>query len=101
MNKRLFFLDSRKPRMTIYSRRKLAKQKNLDFEKLFAENKHLFDLNCDLCSQTFKTLHDARNHYANDHNNTKGYIKCCNTKLSYRCEILHHLHRHIEPEKYK
>lgn len=87
--------------MSIYSRRKLAKQKNLDFKKLFADNLHRFDMTCDLCSETFTTLNDARSHYTNAHNNTKGYIKCCNTKLTYRCEIVYHLYRHIEPEKYK
>lgn len=78
-----------------------AKQKRTEFKKLFTENKHRFDLACDSCPTQFDTLDEARSHYATDHNNTKGYIKCCNVKLTYRFEVVRHLYRHLEPNKFK
>lgn len=83
------------------SRRMTAKQKRNEFKKLFTENKHRFDLTCDSCPQLFDTLDDARRHYATNHNNAKGYIKCCSAKLTYRCEVVRHLYRHLEPNRYK
>lgn len=85
----------------VVSRRMAAKQKRVEFKKLFAENKHRFDMTCDSCSKLFETLDEARSHYAVDHNNAKGYIKCCNVKLTYRCEVVRHLYRHLEPNKFK
>lgn len=92
--------DTEQPKKAL-SRRMKAKKRRFEFKKLFLENKHRFDLTCDLCPQIFETLHAARNHYGSEHNNSKGYIKCCNNKLSYRCEIVKHLYRHLDPYKYK
>lgn len=83
------------------NRRLAAKQKNEDFQKLFAENKHRFDMTCDNCSSIFESFEEARKHYASEHNNSKGYIKCCNVKLTYRCDIVSHLYRHVDPDKFK
>lgn len=83
-----------KPRQTPDQRRKT-------FEKLFAENMHLFNLKCDHCSFKFSSLNDARSHYATIHENQKGYIRCCNAKLKYRSEIISHLEVHLNPQEYK
>lgn len=88
-------------KMKLLGRRTAAKQKRNEFVKLFAENKHRFDLSCDNCSTVFESLEEARNHYSNEHNNQKGYIKCCNVKLTYRCEVVRHLCRHLDPNKFK
>ncbi|XP_031629988.1 zinc finger protein 43-like [Contarinia nasturtii] len=77
------------------------KSKALQFEKLFTENRQLFDMNCDFCETKFETLDDARQHYAKVHKNPKGYIKCCNIKLIYPCKVVQHLQRHLEPLKFK
>lgn len=89
-----------KPRRGV-SRRMAAKQKRIEFKKLFAENRHRFDMTCDLCTKSFETLDEVRSHYASAHNNAKGYIKCCNVKLTYRCEVVRHLYRHLDPNKFK
>lgn len=78
-----------------------AKKKKIEFEKLFLENKHRFDMSCDACPKSFETLDEARSHYAVDHNNPRGYIKCCNVKLIYRCKVVKHLYRHLDPGKFK
>lgn len=78
-----------------------TKQKNAKYERLFMENRHLFDMSCDNCTKVFDSLEGARTHYATEHNNPKGYIKCCESKLIYRCHIVQHLARHLEPDKFK
>lgn len=78
-----------------------SKKKKVEFEKLFLENKHRFDMSCDACPTSFDTLDEARNHYAVDHNNPRGYIKCCNVKLIYRCKVVKHLSRHLEPDRFR
>lgn len=83
------------------NRWKLSKEKADDFAQLFAQNRHRFDMSCDHCSESFDTLNDARLHYAQAHKMSKGYIKCCNVKLIYRCNVIEHLYRHLEPEKFK
>lgn len=85
------------------NRRMAAKQKKVEFRKLFAENKHRFDMSCDYvsCSSVFESLEEARRHYATEHNSSKGHIKCCNVKLTYRCEVVRHLYRHLDPNKFK
>lgn len=77
-------------------------EKEAKFRTLFDENKHLFDLNCDNCSEVFKSFNECRSHYLNAHKNSKGYIKCCGLKLSFPCLIEAHLHRHhLKPNKNK
>lgn len=71
------------------------------FVKMFKENEHLFDMTCDSCAATFKTLDEARTHYTKLHKNKKGYIKCCSTKLTYRSEVIRHLQKHLEPKNFK
>lgn len=90
--------DSKKPpRLTPRKRASLKKQ--ADFEEFFAQHKHRFDMNCDLCPTVFGTYIDARTHYAAAHPaNPKGYVKCCGTKLMFRSQIKDHLKRHLDPE---
>ncbi|XP_031634974.1 zinc finger protein 91-like [Contarinia nasturtii] len=83
------------------SRRMRAKNRRIEFKNLFYEHKHRFDMTCDLCSHVFDTLSDARNHYNYAHGNPRGYIKCCNNKLWFRCEVIKHIQRHLNPNKYK
>ncbi|XP_055317612.1 zinc finger protein 665-like isoform X2 [Sitodiplosis mosellana] len=78
-----------------------TQKKTMEFEKLFSENKHRFDMTCDACPKMFDSLDEARSHYASDHNNPRGYIKCCNVKLIYRCKVVKHLYRHLDPDKFK
>ncbi|XP_031629987.1 transcription factor grauzone-like [Contarinia nasturtii] len=82
-------------------KRTKAKQLKANFEKQFAENKQLFDMSCDLCPTIFETLYEAQEHYAKEHKNPRGYIKCCNQRLIYPCFVLKHLERHINPNKYR
>lgn len=81
--------------------RTAPKKIELEFDKLFVEYKHLFDMTCDVCPETFESLDEARKHYAILHKNPKGYVKCCGNKLAYRCTIIKHLQRHIDPDKFK
>lgn len=74
------------------------------YQKLYDENRHLLNLKCDICTEVFETLEDARRHYPAEHG-AKGYIKCsvenCNSKMSYRSEVVRHLYRHLSTEKFK
>lgn len=81
--------------------RESAKQKQINFDKLLAEHRHRFDMSCDLCSTIFDSLDDARLHYASEHNNLMGYIKCCKAKLKHRSQVVDHLDRHLNPNKIK
>lgn len=76
------------------------KWKDSPYDKFIKEN---FDLKCDhdLCSQTFTTLHDARRHYKEQHNENNGYIKCCNTKLRELSLIRDHIKSHLKPDSFK
>lgn len=72
------------------------------FKDLFDENKHLMNLECDNCSGKFETLEEARRHYPAEHNIAKGYIKCCNAKMTYQCEVVRHLlSRHVQAKRFK
>lgn len=93
-------VEAKRSRRTMGHRKMAAKQKKIEFKKLFVENKHRFDMSCDLCPTLFDTIDDARNHYATTHEHFKGYIKCCNAKLTYRCEIVKHIYRHLKPERF-
>lgn len=86
----------------IGDRKKLQRmQKDAKFRTLFDENKHLFDLNCDHCSNVFESFNECRAHYLNAHNISKGYIKCCGLKLHFPCHVEAHLDRHLRPNKHK
>lgn len=63
--------------MFLYSTAKRKQQRikrkhmAVKFDKLFTENKQLFDMNCDCCPTKFETLDDARKHYKEFHNEVK------------------------------
>lgn len=79
-----------------------SKKNNQEYQNLFNENKHLFDMSCDCCSKLFESLDEARAHYLSEHDNPKGYIKSISgRKLLFRCNIVQHLERHSNPEKFK
>lgn len=60
-----------------------------------------FDMNCDQCDFVFKTFYDAKRHYRDSHNITKGYIKCCDTKLTELWLIIDHINSHLNPQVYR
>lgn len=95
------YISDNEPKTVRALKKWRSKQKEMKFQKLFDENRYRFDLTCDLCPKSFGSLDETRAHYLTDHNHTKGYIKCCKTKLQYRCQIVSHLNRHLEPEKYR
>lgn len=78
-----------------------TKKKNKEYQKLFSENKHYFDMSCDGCSIVFESLDEARVHYSSEHSNSRGYLKCCGRRLFYRCQVVQHVARHLDPDKFK
>lgn len=83
------------------SRRTIAKEKRNQFDKIFQEHSRFFDLTCEHCPATFTSFYDARHHYVSLHNISPGYVRCCTVKLRSRFEVMRHLTRHLDPEKYK
>lgn len=78
-----------------------TKKKNKEYQKIFSENRHLFDMSCDCCKKIFESLDEARKHYSTKHNNPRGYIKCCGRRMFYRCQVVQHITRHLDPDKFK
>lgn len=58
-------------------------------------------MTCDACTKTFESLDEARKHYAKQHKNSKGYIKCCSVKLTYPSSVITHLNRHLQANTFK
>ena len=84
------------------SKRWNAKKNTKEYQKMFDENRHLFDMQCDCCSKVFESLEEGRAHYLSKHNNSKGYIKTKNgNKLFYRCNVVQQLERHLNPDNFK
>lgn len=75
-----------------------AKTGNEQHNRFIAEN---FDMNCDHCDAVFATFHDARRHYREQHNEKKGYIKCCNIKLRELWIVVDHINSHLNPSNFK
>lgn len=69
-----------------------------EYEKFILEN---FDMKCDLCDTIFTTFHEARRHYKEQHNEDKGYIKCCETKFRENSAVKSHVKSHLMPDLYK
>lgn len=79
-----------------------SKKANNEYQRLFDENKHLFDLSCDCCSKIFESLDEARAHYLSEHNTRKGYIKSITgKKLLCRAYVVQYLEWQANPEKFK
>lgn len=68
------------------------------YDQFIADN---FDMSCDLCDATFIAFHDARRHYKECHNEEKGWIKCCGTKLRLLSLVRDHIKKHLNPELFK
>lgn len=66
--------------------------------RFMAEN---FDMTCDLCETTFISFRDARSHYRHTHDDKKGYVKCCNTKLRKLWMVTDHINSHLNPYIYR
>lgn len=90
-----FFADTKQLCQTTES------HEDAEFEKLFAEYKHRYDMSCDMCPSVFESVEEARKHYATEHESSKGHIKCCNIKQRCRSEIKRHLNRHLNSDMYK
>lgn len=81
-----------------YSRNRRSKIIDIDYQKLFEENKHFLNMSCDCCSKAFESLEEARDHYLAEHGNSKGYIKTARgKKLLHRCNVLKYLTRRSNP----
>lgn len=76
-------------------------QKDSNFEKYFAEHKHYFDMKCDHCPKVFESFEEAKSHYASEHRNPQGYIRCCGLKIKFRYKVKEHLKRHLDPDSLK
>lgn len=59
-----------------------------------------FNLKCDECPTEFQALNEAQVHYLNEHNNSRGYIKCCDMKLREEHMIKEHIAYHKNPDIY-
>lgn len=62
-----------------------------------------FDRTCDNCdngSTQFDSLNEAQIHYLNEHNISKGYVKCCDMKLREESYVKEHIAYHNNPELY-
>lgn len=59
-----------------------------------------FHMVCDLCEYRFDSWLDAKEHYLQQHNISRAYLKCCNKKYILRGRILHHVSWHIDPNAF-
>lgn len=83
------------------TQRKSNNRKRIDIEKLLAENLDLLDMSCECCPKVFDSLDEAQKHYADEHNNPRGFIKCCKHKLRTRYQVKEHLAFHRDRDRYK
>lgn len=51
-----------------------------------------YKIECDLCNTKLETYNEVNKHFLEVHKQ-KGYIKCCNKKLSRRNKLLNHMER--------
>lgn len=93
--------SKRKTKPKRRQRRTIARQRRSEFDKVFQEHKRFFDLTCEHCTAVFTTFYDAQQHYLSEHNITPGYVRCCTVKLRSRFEVMRHLTRHLDPDKFK
>lgn len=94
-------LECKSKRKTPKRKQWQTKKKNKEYQKMFNENRHLFDMSCDCCKKEFDSLDEARKHYATKHDNPRGYLKCCGRRMFYRCQVVQHITRHLDPDKFK
>lgn len=68
------------------------------YDQFMMEN---FDMSCDECDAKFTSFKDAQRHYKASHNDDKGYLKCCGTKLKSFTLVRDHIKKHLNPESFK
>lgn len=75
------------------------KTKNTNSEKN-QKIQEFYKMECDLCNTKLETYNEVNKHFLEVHKQ-KGYIKCCNKKLTRRNKLLTHMERHINPDNFK
>lgn len=68
---------------------KKTKSTNIEKNKKIEE---FYKMECDLCNTKLETYNAVNKHFLEVHKQ-KGYIKCCNKKLSRRNKLLNHMER--------
>ncbi|XP_073829166.1 zinc finger protein 711-like isoform X3 [Musca autumnalis] len=53
------------------------------------------ELKCEYCPKLFSTYSSLRTHFRIDHRNKEFYIKCCDSKLKCRANIVRHATQHL------
>lgn len=71
--------------------------RNIELEKIVPQ---YFHMACDLCEYKFDSWLTAKEHYLQQHNISRAYLKCCNKKYIMRGRILHHVSWHIDPNAF-
>lgn len=86
-------------------RQKLEEVTAIDTNDVGPDEKEIiwkkFDLKCDECLVEFCALNEAQVHYLNEHNNNRGYIKCCDIKLREELMVKEHIAYHKNPDIYQ
>ncbi|XP_017491845.1 PREDICTED: transcription factor grauzone-like [Rhagoletis zephyria] len=63
--------------------------------------KKYISMSCDVCIFDCADFETLKKHYRLDHPNIKPYVKCCNRKFLHWLSIVHHAHKHDDPEIFK
>lgn len=74
---------------------------DLNDARIKAAMKTFVDRTCDICHVKLDTLTEAQNHYLNEHKNSKGYFKCCESKLAFEQSLIDHLNWHANPNIFR
>lgn len=74
---------------------------DLNDERMKAAMKTFVDQTCDICHVNLDTLEEAKGHYLNEHNQSKGYFKCCKSKLAYETNLIDHLNWHVNSKIFR
>lgn len=52
------------------------------------------EMYCEMCSEPFDSLRDAKSHYKLSHG-VRGYIICCERRFNQRCRLVEHVNTHF------
>lgn len=71
----------------------LKQSLNADEEDILSSTS---DPYCDVCNEDLRTLplNRVKEHYNQQHGNTNGYIKCCDTHLITELDVENHVAKH-------
>lgn len=75
-----------------------AKKVILDASEIDRVVSSQFDMKCDYCDTSFKSLQEAQYHYMHEHQIADGYIHCCGLKFKNIVNIQGHVLWHLKPE---